>query len=114
MIVCIAFTASLLPLASSDTLTVSDFSEESWSKEVDYFDFVGHPTVDATWHAYTYTTFINTSGFQLFYAGLENITFDSVAVTLPMQTFIMHYKTENTSHRCHHCIIVPDPVGFQR
>lgn len=98
LVLCIASSVSLLPLASAGTLTPSDFSKGSWSKEVDYFDFVGHPTVPDNWHAYTYTTFINTSGLQLFYAGLENITLDSFgALTLPMQSFIMHYKTENSS-----------------
>jgi hypothetical protein len=40
--------------------------------------------------------YINTSGLQLFYAGLDNITNQgSDAFRIPMQSFIMHYKTEN-------------------
>jgi hypothetical protein len=97
LMLCIASVACLLPLASADTLTTSDFSGKGWSKEVDYFDFVGHPTVPSSWHAYTYMAFINTTGFQLLYAGLENITFGTVVLTIPTQTFIMHFKTENTS-----------------
>jgi hypothetical protein len=97
LVLCIAFETSLLPLVSAGTLATSDFSGEAWSKEVDYFNFVGHPTVPSSWHAYTYMAFINTTGFQLFYAGLENITLGLKALTIPTQTFIMHFRTENTS-----------------
>jgi hypothetical protein len=41
--------------------------------------------------------YVNTGGFQLLYAGLQNITFGTVTFTIPAQTFLMHYKTENTS-----------------
>jgi hypothetical protein len=40
--------------------------------------------------------YINTSGLHLFYAGLDNITNEGpIAFRIPMQSFIMHYKTEN-------------------
>lgn len=98
LILCITSTASLLPLASADTLKASDFKLESWSKIVDYFDYIGYPTVPHNWHAWTYMTYINTTGFQLLYAGLQNVTFGNLfTLTIPAQTILMHYKTENTS-----------------
>jgi hypothetical protein len=40
--------------------------------------------------------YINTSGLQLFYAGLDNVTFGGPeSFRIPMQSFIMHYKTNN-------------------
>lgn len=105
LILSIASTASLLPLASADSLTTADFKSESWSKTVDYFNylrlhevFTGKPVIPLGWHAWTYMTYINTTGFQLLYAGLQNITFGSLfTITIPAQTILMHYKTENTS-----------------
>jgi hypothetical protein len=41
--------------------------------------------------------YVNTTGLQLFYCGLQNLTFGSLSFTTPIQTTIMHYKTENTS-----------------
>jgi hypothetical protein len=105
LILSIASTASLLPLASADTLATADFKSESWSKTVDYFNylrlhevFTGKPVIPLGWHAWTYITYINTTGFQLLYAGLQYITFGSLfTITIPAQTLLMHYKTENTS-----------------
>jgi hypothetical protein len=97
LMLCIVSVTSFLPLASASTLTASDFSGKGWSKEVDYFNFVGQAAVPSGWHAYTYMAFINTTGFQLLYAGLENVTLGAEALTIPTQTFIMHFKTENTS-----------------
>jgi hypothetical protein len=105
LILCIASTASLLPLASADTLAVADFKSESWGKTVDYFNylrlheaFTGKPIIPLGWHAWTYMTYINTTGFQLLYAGLQNVTFGSLfTITVPAQSILMHYKTENTS-----------------
>jgi len=104
LILCITSTASLLPFASADTLATTDFTQESWSKTVDYFNylrlhaaFTGRPLPPVSWHAWTYMAYVNTGGFQLLYAGLQNITFGTVTFTIPAQTFLMHYKTENTS-----------------
>ena len=105
LILCMASSVLLLPFASADTLTASDFSSESWGKTVDYFNylryhaaFTGKPILPFNWNAWTYMTYINTNGFQLLYAGLQNVTFGSLfTITIPAQTFLMHYKTENTS-----------------
>ena len=95
------------PSLAVDTLLASDFMLESWAKTVDFFDYarayatlhgIETPSGFQNWHAYLYMTYINTSGLHLLYAGLCNITFGGGAyLTIPMQTFMMHYKTENRS-----------------
>ena len=45
-----------------------------------------------------YMTYVNTSGLKLLYAGLEDITTDeSTYLRIPMQSFIMHYKTNQNN-----------------
>ena len=85
------------------TLTKEDFLKDSFSKTVDFFDYVRTyaannnitvPPAAQKYHAYLYTNYINTSGLHLFYAGLDNVTFgNEAALRIPMQSFIMHYKT---------------------
>jgi len=92
-----------LPLVKADTLVKEDFLQESFSKTVDFMDYArayatlnGLEPPPANHHAYLYMNYINTSGLQLFYAGLDNITNEGpTAFRIPMQSFIMHYKTEN-------------------
>ncbi len=98
-----ALLAALTPLASADTLVKTDFEQESFAKTVDYFDYVrayatlnGIPTPANfdQYHANMYMTYVNESGLKLLYAGLENITFGNEGyLRIPMQSFIMHYKT---------------------
>lgn len=104
LILCIASTASLLPLSSADTLAGTDFTSTSWSKTVDYFNYLrldaalkGRSLPLLGWDAWTYLAYVNTTGLQLFYCGLQNVTFGSLSFTTPIQTVLMHYKTENTS-----------------
>ncbi len=87
---------------SADTLTANDFKLKSFSKTVDFFDFArayaasaGKPIPPSNWHAYLYQTYINTTGFQLYYSGLINITAGTGALTIPVQSFIEHYRTPN-------------------
>lgn len=99
----------IVPCASaSDTLTKNDFKQTSFSKSIDYFDYVRNYTSQAgitapsgfnNWHANVYMNYINTSGIQLLYAGLENISTSSInaALNIPMQSFLLHYKTGNNS-----------------
>ncbi|HXX87088.1 MAG TPA: hypothetical protein VEH86_01400 [Candidatus Acidoferrum sp.] len=97
---CVAF-----PIVNADTLVKDDFKLESFSKTVDFMDYArayanasGLMPPPDDYHAYLYMNYINTSGLQLFYAGLDNITFGGPATfTIPMQSFIMHYKTNNDS-----------------
>jgi hypothetical protein len=96
----------MFPIANADTLAKEDFQHENFSKTVDFMDYARtyanlsdsqHSPSD---HAYLYINYINTSGLQLFYAGLDNITFGQIAnitFTTPMQSFIMHYKTNNNT-----------------
>ena len=88
--------------APAETLTANDFKLRSFSKTIDFFDFArslavaaGKPPIQGNWHAYLYQTYINTSGFQLYYSGLINITAGTGALTIPVQSFIEHYKTPN-------------------
>jgi hypothetical protein len=88
------------PSSAVDTLTPDDFKLQSFSKTVDFFNFVrnwaasaGKPVPPADWHAYLYQTYNNVSGFQLYYSGLSNITAGEGALTIPVQSFIEHYKT---------------------
>lgn len=96
-----ATTLVMNPTLAVDTLSPDDFKRESFSKTIDFFDFVrsyaaSHgmtPPTNASWHAYLYQTYINVSGFQLYYSGLANITAGQGALTIPVQSFIEHYKT---------------------
>ncbi|MEJ2242132.1 MAG: hypothetical protein P8Y18_08325 [Candidatus Bathyarchaeota archaeon] len=98
----------LFPLISSvfgsELLVPEDFEEESWSKTVDYLDYVdlyavthGKPRPPRGAEANIFMTYVNYSGVQMLYAGLSNITmgYGELAVTLPIQTFMTHYKTED-------------------
>jgi hypothetical protein len=97
----------MFPIVNADTLAKEDFQLESFSKTVDFMDYArayadlnGLQPPPSDYHAYLYMNYINTSGLQLFYAGLDNITFgqlDNVTFTTPLQSFIMHYKTSNNT-----------------
>jgi hypothetical protein len=98
--------SSISPALAVDYLRSDDFDEESWSKVIDYLEYVdfyaamhGKPRPPAGAHAYIYMTYVNQSGVQMLYAGLSNITMGlgALSVTLPIQTFMMHYKTQNQS-----------------
>jgi hypothetical protein len=104
-LVTIALLTIMPPTVKADSLTQEDFLRESFSKTVDFLDYARNyaanhsmtPPPDA-YHAYLYMNYINTSGLKLFYAGLDNITFGNAATfRIPMQAFIMHYKTNNNS-----------------
>ncbi len=82
-------------------LMPDDFKQESWSKVVDYLEYVDayapsqeRPPAGA--RANLYMAYVNYRGLQMLYAGLSNITMGlgRFTVTLPIQTFMMHYKTQ--------------------
>jgi hypothetical protein len=103
ILVIIASAGIMLPIAKADTLVKEDFLQQSFSKTVDFMDYArayatlnGLEAPPENHHAYLYMNYINTSGMQLFYAGLDNITYGGGATfRIPMQSFIMHYKTDN-------------------
>jgi len=105
LLVCITLASLVLPACAADTLLASDFKEESWAKTIDFFDYArayallhGMLPPPDNYHAYMYMTYVNTRGLHMLYAGLSNITFGGGAYfTIPIQTFMMHYKTENNS-----------------
>jgi len=107
LFVTIVFTSSLVPLASAETLTKSDFEQQSFAKTVDYYDYVrayaalngiSTPANFDNWHANMFMTYVNTSGLKMLYAGLEEITFGNEGyLRIPMQSFILHYKTNQNN-----------------
>jgi len=96
-----ASTLAMKPASAVDTLSPNDFKLQSFSKTLDFFDFVrsyaashGMTPPNASLHAYLYQTYINVSGFQLYYSGLINMTAGQGAwLTIPVQSFLEHYKT---------------------
>jgi len=107
LLIGIALVGVMTPLARADSLVKTDFEEESFSKTVDYFDYVrAYATLNGIqtpqnfekWHANMYMTYVNNSGIKLLYAGLEDITTDeSSYLRIPMQSIIMHYKTNENN-----------------
>jgi hypothetical protein len=104
LLLTLSATLTIKPAPAADTLTANDFKLKSFSKTVDFFDFArqyaaaaGKPVPPGYLHAYLYQTYINVSGFQLYYSGLINITAQqgTSALTIPVQSFIEHYKTPN-------------------
>ena len=98
----VILTASSLPVSAIDTLTPSDFQQGSWYKTIDFLDYVRAyasqlnqtpPPSDS--HAFMYLTYVNSSGMQMLYAGLSNITDQRATLTIPLQTFMMHYKSRD-------------------
>ena len=98
--------SAVAPIFAVDYLRAGDFSKESWSKTVDYLEYVdfyatshGLPRPPVGAHAYLYMAYVNYLGLQMLYAGLTNITLalGQLTLTVPVQTFMMHYKTENGS-----------------
>lgn len=104
LVLCIVSTVTWIPFSFAATLAEADFDGEQFNKTVDFFDYArlyaaahGKTAPPVNWRAWVNTVYINQSGFQLFYTGLENITFGTLALNIPMQNFLMHYKTENSS-----------------
>jgi hypothetical protein len=94
----------IVPAFSIDTLTPADFSKQSFEKTVDFLDYArtnaaanGKTPPPANSHAYLYLTYVNTEGMQMMYGGLINITDGTYTVTLPIQSWMMHYKSKNDS-----------------
>src|SRR6266436_8714530 len=86
---------------SAATVTSSDFQAQSFSKVVDWYDYVRqyavangyNATAIQNEHAYIFANYVNVGGFQLFSAGLVNATHNGQFVTIPLQTFFEHFKT---------------------
>jgi hypothetical protein len=103
MLAAIVLLGLIAPLVKAETLDKTDFVKESFEKTVDYMEYVRayatlhgipQPVNFDKWHANMYMTYVNSSGLKLLYAGLENITTDEASyLRIPMQSFIMHYKT---------------------
>ena len=93
---------NVLPVWALDTLEPSDFMLESWQKEIDFFDYVrlyaavhGQTPPPENSHAYLNLAYVNVSGLQMLSARLFNITDEENALTIPIQTTMMHYKSRD-------------------
>ena len=88
-------------VAATTTVQSTDFQSQSFSKTVDWYDYVRayaqqngfNTSAIQNEHAYIYANYINIGGFQLFYAGLVNATHNGNFVTIPIQTIFEHFKT---------------------
>lgn len=87
---------------AADTLEPSDFQLDSWNKEIDFFDYVreyaslhGKTPPSENSHAYLNLAYVNVSGIQVLSAGLVNITDEENTLTIPIQTTMMHYKSND-------------------
>ena len=94
--------ANPLVAFATDTLEPSDFQLESWTKEIDFFDYVreyaslhGKNPPPESSHAYLNLAYVNVSGIQMLSAGLFNITDENNALTIPIQTTMMQYKSKD-------------------
>jgi hypothetical protein len=95
---------TVTPAFSADTLAPANFTETSFSKTIDFLEYArtyaaanGKTPPNASSHAWLYLTYVNVKGIQMMYAGLQNITDGTRTVTIPIQSWMMHYKSQNGS-----------------
>lgn len=101
-IIALLIFSNILPVLALDTLEPSDFQLESWNKNIDFFDYVREyrsihgktPPPDNS-HAYLNLVYVNVSGLQMLSAGLINITDKDSELTIPIQTTMMNYKSQD-------------------
>jgi tetrahydromethanopterin S-methyltransferase subunit B len=94
--------SNILPVLALDTLEPSDFQLESWNKNIDFFDYVreyrsihGKTPPPDNAHAYLNLAYVNISGLQMLSAGLINITDEDNELTIPIQTTMMNYNSQD-------------------
>ncbi|MEM2119216.1 MAG: hypothetical protein QW840_03715, partial [Candidatus Bathyarchaeia archaeon] len=105
LLICVALVNASVSSVAADTLVKDDFLLESFAKTIDFFDYArayatlhGMNRPPENYHAYLYTTYVNTKGLHMLYTGLCNISFGTQnSFTIPMQTYLLHYKTNNRS-----------------
>jgi hypothetical protein len=102
LLVVLLLLSNVLPVSAIDILEPSDFELESWSKSIDFFDYVRTYAAlhDKTpppenEHAYLNLAYVNVSGLQMLSAGLFNITDEENVLTIPIQTTMMHYRSRD-------------------
>jgi hypothetical protein len=101
-VVVINMLCNVISVFAVDTLEPSDFELDSWSKSIDFFDYVraytslhGKMPPSENSHAYINLDYVNVSGLQMLSAGLFNITDEENALTIPIQTTMMSYKSQD-------------------
>src|SRR5260370_17514842 len=78
----------------ADRVTSTDFQSQSFSKVIDWYDYVrqyatanGFAPPNSTEHAYIYDNYINVDGFQISSADLLNVTHNQNHFqTIPIHT----------------------------
>lgn len=92
----------VLPVSAADTLEPLDFKLKNWDKTIDFLDYArayaeqhGKKPPSEDSHAFLHLTYVNVSGIQMLYAGLENITLNQTALSIPIQTCMMHYRSRD-------------------
>jgi len=92
----------VLPVSAADTLEPSDFELKNWDKTIDFLDYArayaeqhGKKPPSEDSHAFLHLTYVNVSGIQMLYAGLENITLNQTALSIPIQTCMIHYRSRD-------------------
>jgi len=96
---------SLVVPVSAEELLKKDFQNESFEKTIDYFEYArawallhGLPKPPDDWHSNVYVTYVNKTGLQMLYTGLCNISLaDQAFLTIPMQSILLRYKTEQSN-----------------
>jgi hypothetical protein len=99
LVACLSLNVATIP-ASAEQLLKEDFEQPYFSKTVDFFEYArawailkGLPEPPEHWYANVHMTYINKAGFQLLYAGLQDISLvRNIDLTIPMQTILMHYN----------------------
>lgn len=94
--------STIFPVFAADTLKSSDFQLDSWDKTIDFFDYVREyksihgktPPPDNS-HANLNLAYVNVSGLQMLSAGLINITDEDSEITIPIQTTMLKYKSQD-------------------
>ena len=94
----------IAPPVQATTLEHDDFELGQFAKTVDFFDYArawatvrGMEQPPTHWHANTYMTYVNHAGFQMIYAGLQDISLlQNVDITIPMQTILMPFKSKDS------------------
>ncbi len=100
------FASLIMVPVSAENLLKTDFQKESFAKTIDYFDYArawallnGLPEPPDAWHANVYVAYVNKTGLQMVYTGLCNISLaDQAFLTIPMQSILLHYKTEQSKN----------------
>jgi hypothetical protein len=94
--------ARLSSVYASETITPNDFTQGSWSKTIDLFDYarknaetIKGPPPPAEWTSNLEINYINEKGVKLLYMGFAGVDFGKAEFQLPLQSFVERFTTVN-------------------